>query len=118
MREAWQQPLAETGYAAEGAFPLVSLLAPKVRAHIVLTGDPDDLDIFSSQMQAETPVGNTRAKTLETRPRPAGSPEAATFQRQTTPQAAPRALVSLGQSAALAALGRLGRSSRPMSSRP
>ena len=66
MREAWQQPLAETGYAAEGAFPLVSLLAPKVRAHIVLTGDPDDLDIFSSQMQAEPPVGNTRAKTLET----------------------------------------------------
>ena len=59
----WQQPLAETGYAAEGAFSLVSLLAPKVRAHIVLTGDPDDLDIFSSQMQAEPPVGNKLAQT-------------------------------------------------------
>ena len=59
----WQQPLAETGYAAEGAFPLVLLLAPKVRAHIVLTGDPDDLDIFSSQMQAEPHVGNTLAQT-------------------------------------------------------
>ena len=63
VREAWQQPLAETGYAAEGAFPLVSLLAPKVRAQIVLTGDPDDLDIFSSQMQAEPHVGNTLAQT-------------------------------------------------------
>ena len=53
MREAWQQPLAQTGYAAEGegAFPLVSLLAPKMRARIVMTGDPDSLDVFSSQLQ-------------------------------------------------------------------
>ena len=105
VREAWQQPLAETGYAAEGAFSLVSLLAPKVRAHIVLTGDPDDLDIFSSQMQAEPPV----RKTSWLRPRPAGSPEAATFQRQTTPQAAP----SFGQPQPISRLGRLGRPSRP-----
>ena len=53
MREAWQQPLAQTGYAGEGAFPLVSLLTPKMRARIVLTGDPDALDVFSSQLQVE-----------------------------------------------------------------
>jgi hypothetical protein len=53
VREAWQQPLAQTGYAAEdeGAFPLVSLLAPKMRARVVMTGDPDSLDVFSSQLQ-------------------------------------------------------------------
>ena len=48
VREAWQQPLAETGDEAE--FPLV-LLAPKMRAHIVLAGTPDALDIISSQLQ-------------------------------------------------------------------
>jgi len=69
VREAWQQPLAETGYAAEGAFPLVSLLAPKVRAQIVLTGDPDDLDIFSSQMQVEA-VFNRGLTLKKARPQP------------------------------------------------
>ena len=51
VREAWQQPLAQTGYAGEGAFPLVSLLAPKMRVRVVMTGDPDSLDVFSSQLQ-------------------------------------------------------------------
>ena len=83
VREVWQQPLAETGYAAEDAFPLVSLLAPKVRAQIVLTGDPDDLDIFSSQMQAEPHVGNTLAQTSASWL--SGGP----FQRQIVLQAAP-----------------------------
>ena len=85
VREVWQQPLAETGYAAEGAFSLVSLLAPKVRAHIVLTGDPDDLDIFSSQMQAEPPVGNKLAQTS------ASWRSGGLCQRQIAPQAAPGA---------------------------
>ena len=96
VREAWQQPLAETGYAAEGAFPLVSLLAPKVRAQIVLTGDPDDLDIFSSQMQAEPHVRNTLAQTSASWL--SGGP----FSARSCSRL-PQAAASLGQSAGRAA---------------
>ena len=69
MREAWQQPLAQTGYAGEGAFPLVSLLTPKMRARIVLTGDPDSLDVFSSQLQVEA-VFNRGLTLKKARPQP------------------------------------------------
>ena len=69
VREAWQQPLAQTGYAGEGAFPLVSLLTPKMRARIVLTGDPDSLDVFSSQLQVEA-VFNRGLTLKKARPQP------------------------------------------------
>ena len=69
VREAWQQPLAQTGYAGEGAFPLVSLLTPKMRARIVLTGDPDALDVFSSQLQVEA-VFNRGLTLKKARPQP------------------------------------------------
>ena len=66
---AWQQPLAQTGYAGERAFPLVSLLTPKMRARIVLTGDPDSLDVFSSQLQVEA-VFNRGLTLKKARPQP------------------------------------------------
>ena len=69
VREAWQQPLAQTGYAGEAAFPLVSLLTPKMRARIVLTGDPDSLDVFSSQLQVEA-VFNRGLTLKKARPQP------------------------------------------------